>query len=86
MASAVLPFQSLVGGLPSRSAWKVTHVQRVDGGGFDYLKLWVSGQKVSAGHTVGSPSFTLTLMPDGHLEGKWPGGYQYAWIIAGKRH
>ncbi len=63
---------------------EVTHVQRLDGGGFDYLKLWVSGQEVSAGHSVGNPSFTLTLTPEGHLEGKWPGGYQYAWIVAGK--
>ena len=38
---------------------KVTHVQRLDGGGFDYLKLWVSGQEISAGHSVGNPIFTL---------------------------
>ena len=63
---------------------EVTHVQRVDGGGFDYLKLWVSGQEISAGHSVGSPTFTLTLTPDGHLEGERPGGYQYAWVIAKK--
>ena len=64
---------------------EVTHVQRLDGGGFDYLKLWVSGQEISAGHSVGDPIFKLTLTPDGHLEGKRPSGYQYAWIIAKKR-
>ena len=61
-----------------------THIQRLDGGGVDYLKLWVSGNQVSAGRSVGKPIFTLTLTPEGHLEGKGPGGYEYAWVIAGK--
>ncbi len=63
---------------------EVTHVKRMDGGGIDYLELWVSGDQVSAGHSVGNPNFTFTLTPEGHLEGKGPGGYEYAWVIAGK--
>ena len=61
---------------------EVTHARRVDGGGIDYLKLWMSGTEVSAGHIVGKPDFTLTLSPDGSLEGKVPGGYEYAWVLA----
>ena len=61
---------------------EVTHIQRLDGGGIDYLKLWVSGNQVSAGHSVGNPSFTLTLTPEGRLEGNVPGGYDYAWVMA----
>ena len=63
---------------------EVTRIQRLDGGGVDYLKLWVSGNQVSAGRSVGNPIFTLTLTPEGHLEGKRPGGYEYAWVISGK--
>ena len=61
---------------------EVTHIQRLDGGGIDYLKLWVSDDQVSAGYSVGDPNFTLTLTPEGHLEGKVPGGYDYAWVFA----
>ena len=65
---------------------EVIRVQRLDGGGIDYLYIWASGKKVSAGWTVRdrNPFFTLTLTPEGHLEGKRPGGYQYAWIIGKK--
>jgi hypothetical protein len=63
---------------------EVTHTQRTDGGGIDYLKLWVSGQKIVAGHSVGHPIFSLTLSPDGQFEGERPGGYEYAWIISEK--
>jgi hypothetical protein len=54
----------------------------MDGGGIDYLKLWVSGDQVSAGHSVRDPIFKLTLTPEGHLEGKVQGGYDYAWVMA----
>ena len=59
---------------------EVTHVQRLDAGGADYLKLWVSGKKVHAGYTVGNTMFTLTLASNGWLEGKVPGGYQYDFV------
>ncbi len=61
-----------------------THSQRTDGGGIDYLELRVSGQEIVAGHSVEYPVFTLTLSPDGQLEGERPGGYEYAWIISEK--
>ena len=64
--------------------WPGTHVKRMDGGGIDYLELWVSGDQVSAGRSVGKPNFTFTLTPDGHPQGKRPGGYEYAWVIAGE--
>ena len=63
---------------------EVTHIKRLDGGGFDYLKLWVSGRDVHAGHSFTNQFFTLTLTPEGQLEGKRPGGYQYAWVLADK--
>jgi hypothetical protein len=53
---------------------EVTHFCRLDGGGAEYLKLWVSDGNVLGGHTVGDPMFTLTVTPDGRLEGKVPGG------------
>ena len=61
---------------------EVTHIRRLDGGGIDCLKLWVSGNQVSAGHSVGNPILTVTLTPEGVLEGKVPGGYDYAWVYA----
>ena len=61
---------------------EVTHIQRMDGGGIDYLKLWVSGNQVSAGYSVGDPIFTLTHTLEEHLEGNVPGGYDYAWVMA----
>ena len=61
---------------------EVTHIRRLDGGGIDYMKLWISGTEVSAGHIVGEPNFTLPLSPDGSLEGKGPGGYEYTWVLA----
>ena len=61
---------------------EVTHIQRLDGGGIDYLKLRVSGDQVFAGYSVGDPIFTLTLTPGGRLEGNVPGGYDYAWVMA----
>ncbi|MBT6241802.1 MAG: hypothetical protein HOI46_07210 [Rhodospirillaceae bacterium] len=39
---------------------EVTHIERLDGGGADYLDLWVSGQNISAGFSDKNPSFTLT--------------------------
>ena len=59
---------------------KVTHVRRLDGGGIEYLKLWVSDGNVLGGHTVGDVMFTLTVTPDGEIEGKVPGGYQYNFV------
>ncbi len=61
---------------------EVTHVQRLDAGGADYLKLWVSGRTVHAGRNVGDTMFTLTLASNGWLEGKVPGGYQYDFVMA----
>jgi len=45
---------------------KVTHVRRLD----EYLKLWVSEGNVLVGATVGDPMFTLTVTPDGEIEGE----------------
>ena len=59
---------------------KVTHVRRLDGGGIEYLKLWVSDGDVHCGYTVGDPMFTLTVTPDGGIEGEVPGGYQYNFV------
>ncbi len=59
---------------------KVTHVRRLDGGGIEYLKLWVSDGNVLGGHTVDDPMFTLTVTPDGQIEGEVPGGYQYNFV------
>ncbi len=59
---------------------KVTHVRRLDGGGIEYLKLWVSDGNVLVGRTVGDPMFTLTVTPDGEIEGEVPGGYQYNFV------
>ena len=59
---------------------KITHIRRLDGGGIDYLELWVSDGKVLVGHTVGDPMFTLTVTPDGEIEGEVPGGYQYDFV------
>ena len=59
---------------------KVTHVRRLDGGGVEYLKLWVSDGNVLVGRTVGDPMFTLTVTPDGGIEGEVPGGYQYNFV------
>ncbi len=59
---------------------KVTHVRRLDGGGIEYLKLWVSDGNVLGGHTVDDPMFTLTVTPDGGIEGEMPGGYQYNFV------
>jgi hypothetical protein len=59
---------------------KVTHVRRLDGGGVEYLKLWVSDGNVLVGRTVGDPMFTLTVTTDGGIEGEVPGGYQYNFV------
>ncbi len=59
---------------------KVTHVRRLDGGGVEYLKLWVSDGNVLVGRTVGEPMFTLTVTSDGEIEGEVPGGYQYNFV------
>ncbi len=60
---------------------KVTHVRRLDGGGVGYLKLWVSDDgNVLGGRTVGEAMFTLTVTPDGRIEGEVPGGYQYNFV------
>jgi len=59
---------------------EITHVCRMDGGGAEYLELWVSDGNVLAGRTVGNPMFTLTVTPDGRLEGKVPGGFQYDFV------
>jgi hypothetical protein len=59
---------------------EITHVSRMDGGGAEYLELWVSDGNVLAGHTVGEPMFTLTVTPDGRLKGKVPGGFQYDFV------
>jgi hypothetical protein len=61
---------------------EVIQVKRMDGGGIDFLEIWVSGDQVFAGHSVGNPNFTFTVTPEGHPEGKWPGGYDYAWVLA----
>ena len=60
---------------------KVTHVRRLDGGGAEYLELWVSDGNVLGGRTVGDEMFTLTVTPDGQLEGMVPGGYQYNFVV-----
>ena len=59
---------------------KVTHVRRLDGGGIEYLKLWVSDGKVLGGRTVGEAMFTLMVTPDGRIKGEVPGGYQYDFV------
>jgi hypothetical protein len=59
---------------------KVTHIRRLDGGGIEYLKLWVSDGNVLVGRTVGEAMFTLTVTPDGEIEGEVPGGYQYNFV------
>jgi hypothetical protein len=59
---------------------EITHVCRMDGGGAEYLELWVSDGNVLGGHTGGEPMFTLTVTPDGRLEGKVPGGFQYDFV------
>ena len=59
---------------------KVTHVRRLDGGGIEYLELWVSDGNVLVGRTVGEAMFTLTVTPDGRIEGEVPGGYQYNFV------
>ena len=59
---------------------KVTHVRRLDGGGIEYLKLWVSDGNVLVGRIVGDPMFSLTVTPDGGIEGEVPGGYQYNFV------
>jgi hypothetical protein len=59
---------------------KVTHVRRLDGGGIEYLKLWVSDGKVLGGRTVDDPMFTLTVTQDGEIEGEVPGGYKYNFV------
>ena len=56
------------------------HVQRLDGGGIEYLKLWVSDGDVLVGRTVGEAMFTLTVTPDGEIEGEVPGGYEYSFV------
>jgi hypothetical protein len=63
---------------------QVTHVRRLDAGGEEYLKLWMSGGNVHAGRIVGDTMFTLTLGLDGRLEGKVPGGYQYNFVAEEK--
>ena len=63
---------------------KVTHVRRLDGGGVEYLKIWVSDGNVLGGRTVGEAMFTLTVTPDGRLEGMVPGGYQYDFVAEEK--
>ncbi|WP_163340151.1 hypothetical protein [Desulfopila sp. IMCC35008] len=63
---------------------KVTHILRRDGGGEEYLKLWVSDGKVLGGRTVGEEMFTLTVTPDGDIEGEVPGGYQYNFVAGEK--
>ena len=67
-------------GLLYNGKQKVTHVRRLDGGGIEYLKLWVSDGNVLVGRTVGDPMFTLTVTPDGEIEGMVPGGYQYNFV------
>ena len=52
---------------------EVIQVQRMDGGGIDFLEIWVSGDQVFAGHSVGNANFTFTITPEGHPEGKWTG-------------
>jgi hypothetical protein len=59
---------------------EVTHVRRLDGGGEEYLALWVSGDTVLAGYTAGDVMFTLTVSPEGRLKGMVPGGYQYDFV------
>jgi len=61
---------------------KVTHVRQLDGGGIEYLKLWVSDGNVLVGRTVGDVMFTLKVTPDGQIEGEVPGGYQYNFVAA----
>jgi hypothetical protein len=63
---------------------EVTHVLRQDGGGAEYLDLWVSGGNVLGGRTIEDPMFMLTVTPDGWLKGMVPGGYQYDFIAEGK--
>ncbi len=59
---------------------KVTHIRRIDGGGIEYLELWVSDGKVLVGRTVGDEMYTLTVTQDGRIEGEVPGGYQYNFV------
>jgi hypothetical protein len=66
--------------LANKSRNEVTHVRRLDGGGEDYLALWVVGDTVLAGYAVGDVMFTLKVSPDGRLQGMVPGGYQYDFV------
>ena len=61
---------------------ELTHVQVRNADGESYLKLSVSGNKVSAGWGVGDrhPFFTVTVTPEGHLEGERPDGYQFVFF------
>jgi hypothetical protein len=59
---------------------EITHVCRIDGGGAEYLRLRVSDGKVLGGRTVSDTMFSLSVTPDGRLEGKVPGGYQYDFV------
>jgi hypothetical protein len=52
---------------------KVTHVRRLDGGGI-----------VLGGRTVGDPMFSLTITPDGGIEGevpRWLSVQFCSWVI-----
>ncbi len=59
---------------------KITHVRRLDGSGIEYLELWVTDGNVLVGRTVGEAIYTLTVTPDGEIEGEVPGGYQYNFV------
>jgi len=63
---------------------QVTHVRRLDAGGEEYLELWVSGGNILGGRTTADTMFTLTLTPDGRLEGMVPGGYRYDFVTEEK--
>ena len=65
---------------------EVTHVRVQKADGVKYLKLSVSGKRVSARWAAGdrNPFFTVTVRPEGYLEGVRPGGYQFVWITSKK--
>ena len=61
---------------------QLTHVQVRNADGEGCLKLFVSGNKISARWGVGDrhPFFTATVTPEGHLEGERPKGYQFVFF------